>query len=92
MITVGMTFKIVLGKEEQFEDAYKKILNVLNHAEGHSGSRLYRDSEDPSTFLLMSEWLDQRAFDICIDSKQYREAVDWNREQILAGKIHHRIF
>lgn len=43
MITVGMNYEVIDGKQEQFEQMFAKVMQSLNEAEGHTQSALYRD-------------------------------------------------
>jgi len=36
MVTIGMNYKMIPGKEKIFEDAFSKVIDVMNEMEGHS--------------------------------------------------------
>jgi len=40
MITVGMNYKVIPGKEQDFEDKFAAVIDALNAAEGHTESKL----------------------------------------------------
>ena len=42
MVTIGMNYKMIPGKEKVFEDAFVAVIKVMNEMEGHSKSFLYR--------------------------------------------------
>jgi heme-degrading monooxygenase HmoA len=89
MITVGMNYKILEGKEQQFEDVFKAVLEKMEEMEGHSKSALFRDVSDLQQYLIISDWSDRDAFDGFIASEQFRSVANWGKEQILAGRPSH---
>ena len=42
MVTIGMNYKMIPGKEKIFEDAFTAVLGVMEEMEGHSKSFLYK--------------------------------------------------
>ena len=46
MVTIGMNYKIIPGKEEIFENAFNNVLKVMSEMEGHTRSALYNDVND----------------------------------------------
>lgn len=89
MMTVGMNYKILPGKEQAFEDVFKAVLDVMNQSEGHTTSKLFKDVHDPQQYLIISDWNDRAAFDGFIASDRFRSVTDWGKEQILAGRPTH---
>jgi len=53
MVTIGMNYKMIPGKEKIFEDAFSKVIDVMNEMEGHSKSSLYKDVSDPQSYLIV---------------------------------------
>lgn len=92
MITIGMNYKIVPGKEKSFEDVFSAVLNLMADMEGHSASHLYKDVFDSQQYLIVSDWNDRAAFDAFIKSDQFRKVADWGKEQILAGPPKHEYY
>ena len=43
MVTIGMNYVVLEGKEEVFEKAFAHVLTRLEGADGHESSRLLRD-------------------------------------------------
>ena len=62
MITVGMNYHVIAGKQQEFEDKFAAVLAALRGAEGHSASNLWRDVADDASYLITSEWSDEEAF------------------------------
>jgi heme-degrading monooxygenase HmoA len=89
MITVGMNYMVLPGKEKVFEDVFESVLKVMNQSEGHSVSRLFKDVHEAQRYLIISDWNDRGAFDGFIASDQFRGVVNWGKEQILAGRPTH---
>jgi len=89
MMTVGMNYMVIPGKEKAFEDVFKAVLDVMNKSEGHTESRLFKDVHEPQRYLIISDWNDRAAFDGFIASDRFRSVTDWGKEQILAGRPSH---
>jgi heme-degrading monooxygenase HmoA len=92
MITVGMNYRVLPGKQHDFEDKFKSVLSALNGAAGHTSSTLWRDISDDSSYLITSEWSDEQAFTAFIQSPEFRAVTNWGKEQILAGRPQHKIY
>ena len=92
MVTIGMNYKVLPGKEEVFERAFEKVIAALRAAPGHSESHLYREVGAERDYLIVSEWNDKTAFDQFMGSDEFRRVVTWGKEQILAGPPRHRMF
>ncbi len=91
MITVGMNYQVLEGKEQVFEQAFQAVLRALNETPGHAESHLYREVGAAGYYLIVSEWSDQGAFESFIRSEKFRNVTTWGKEQILAGRPRHRI-
>ena len=92
MITVGMHYEVLEGKQERFETAFRNVIKALEAAPGHDSSRLYQDVARSGSYLIVSEWNDETAFQDFIGSETFRRVVDWGAEQILAGRPEHKIY
>ena len=92
MITVGMNYEIIEGKQGEFEKVFGKVLEIMNAMDGHGESHLYRDVSSANSYLIVSEWSDEGAFDAFIKSKQFQNVVDWGKADILAGRPKHEIY
>ncbi|MEQ8209096.1 MAG: antibiotic biosynthesis monooxygenase family protein [Lacipirellulaceae bacterium] len=92
MITVGMNYKVIEGKQQDFEDKFAGVIDALNAAEGHDSSTLWKDTADGASYLITSEWSDQEAFTAFIQSDAFRAVTNWGKEQILAGRPQHKIY
>jgi len=92
MITVGMNYVVLSGKEETFEVAFRGVLKAMNEQPGHTESHLWKDTGNPQSYLITSEWSDRGAFDAFIQSESFKKIANWGREQILAGRPSHQIY
>ena len=92
MITVGMNYHVIEGKQQEFEDKFTAVIDALKAAEGHSTSTLWRDTSDGASYLITSEWSDEQAFTEFIQSQAFRDVTDWGKEQILSGRPRHKIY
>jgi len=92
MITVGMNYEVRPEKEDVFEEGFRKVLGVMGTMPGHVKSRLYKDIDATSSYLIHSEWESKEAFTAFIRSPQFAEVTRWGAEEILAGRPSHRIY
>ncbi len=92
MITIGMNYKVLPGKEENFERMFKNVLHSLQSVAGHDKSALYQDVTDRQSYLIVSEWDSEKAFNTFIGSEKFRSVVDWGQENILADKPVHTVY
>ena len=92
MVTIGMNYKVIKGKEETFEKAFNNVVKAMSGIEGHSESHMFRDINDPQHYLIISRWSGKPAFDGFIDSDTIRNVTNWGKEQILSDRPHHEIY
>ena len=92
MVTIGMNYKIIPGKEEVFEGAFAKVIDVMNAMEGHTKSSLYKDVKDAQQYLIVSEWASEETYNAFIQSDKFKGVVDWGKENILAGRPSHTMY
>lgn len=92
MVTIGMNYKVIPGKEEVFENAFKNVLKVMGEMEGHTQSALYKDVNDEHSYLIVSDWSSEEAYKSFINSEKFAGVVDWGKENILAGRPSHTLY
>ena len=92
MITVGMNYHVIEGKQSDFEQKFAAVITALEAAEGHSKSTLWKDVSDGASYLITSEWSDEQAFTDFIQSQAFRDVTNWGKEQILSGRPQHKIY
>ena len=92
MITVGMNYQILDGKNQAFEDVFNAVLAKMADMPGHSESHLYCDVSDSQSYLIISDWNDRKAFDDFIASDEFRSVTNWGKEQVLASRPSHEYY
>ena len=92
MITVGMNYNVLEGKGELFEEKFAQVIAALREAPGHTSSHLYRDVADEQSYLIVSEWNDEKAFSEFIQSQAFRDVTNWGKEEILSGRPRHKVY
>ena len=92
MVTIGMNYTVLPGKNEVFETAFRKVLHAMRNLKGHTLSKMFRDIDDADHYVILSEWSDRAAFDAFIGSEAFRSVATWGREQILAGRPSHTYY
>jgi len=92
MITVGMNYHVIEGKQQEFEEKFAGVIGALEAADGHDNSTLWKDTSDGASYLITSEWSDEQAFSTFIRSPDFRAVTDWGKEQILSGRPQHKIY
>lgn len=92
MITVGMNYNVLPGKQQEFEDKFAAVLDALRAADGHVQSNLYRDVADDASYLIVSEWSDQDQFMQFIRSEAFKNVTAWGKAEILAGRPKHTVY
>ena len=92
MITVGMNYHVIPGKQADFEEKFAAVITALEAAAGHSSSTLWKDVVDDASYLITSEWSDEQAFVEFIHSQAFKDVTSWGKEQILSGRPQHRIY
>jgi len=92
MITVGMNYQIIPGKEQVFESMFKSVVTAMQSMPHHQKSTLFTEVDTPNKYLILSEWNDRQAFDDFISSDQFRNVANWGKEQVLAGRPSHEYY
>ena len=92
MITVGMNYHVIDGKQQDFEAKFAAVIEALYVAEGHSNSTLWKDVSDDASYLITSKWSDESAFNEFIRSQAFRDVTNWGKEQILSDRPRHKIY
>jgi len=92
MVTVGMNYQVLPGKNEPFESVFNKVLQVMGEMEGHKETHLFRDVNNGQNYLIVSEWYSRAAFDAFTQSERFRSVTNWGKEQILAGRPKHEVY
>ena len=92
MITIGMNYKVLPGKEDNFERMFNNVLHSLETVTGHSQSALYTDVNNRQSYLIVSEWASEDAFDAFVRSEKFQSVVTWGQGNILADRPVHTVY
>lgn len=94
MVTIGMNYDVLEGKEEVFEGACKKVLEVMDEANGHDDSQIFRrvDRDESAQYLIVSRWQDEAAFKDFIASESFKKVTSWGLKNVLAGRPSHTTY
>lgn len=92
MVTIGMNYQVIDGKQKDFVAMFAKVIEVMSGTEGHTRSHLYGDVFDPCSYLIVSEWSDKSAFDAFIASATFARVATWGKERILTGRPTHKVY
>jgi heme-degrading monooxygenase HmoA len=92
MITVGMNYHVLAGKQKEFEEKFSAVLSALKAARGHTSSTLWKDVGDDASYLITSEWSEEQEFLEFIHSQAFKDVTTWGKEQILSGRPQHKIY
>ena len=92
MVTIGMNYRVLPGKNEVFANAFRGVLKAMEDMDGHDASHLFCDTADPQHYLIVSDWSSKDAFDAFIQSEQFAKVTNWGKEQILAGRPSHKVY
>ena len=92
MITVGMNYHVLPGKQQLFEQKFADVITALPAAKGHTQSTLWKDVGDDASYLITSEWSEEQAFMDFIHSQAFKDVTNWGKDQILSGRPLHKIY
>ena len=93
MVTIGMNYFVIPGKEQIFEDACAKVVQTMDGIDGHEKSSLYREvGEGAPVYLIVSSWQDEAAFKEFIASDAFKKVTNWGALNILSGRPQHTTY
>ena len=92
MVTIGMNYEVIEGKGEIFTNAVAGVIEAMQGMEGHTHTRLFCDVHAPNSYLIVSDWSSEDAFNEFVGSESFRKVTNWGKEQILAGRPSHTVY
>jgi len=93
LVTIGMNYFVLPGKEQVFEDACAKVVETMEGIAGHDTSSIYREVGDGDpVYLIVSRWQDEQAFKDFIASDAFKKVTNWGKLNILAGRPTHTTY
>jgi len=92
MINIGLYYKVRAGHEREFEKTFLNVVSLLKKSDfGFLGGKLYKEIEDPSEYMLYTEWNGLDSFKKFSESREYKQTVEFGKT-IIDGRPRHRIF
>jgi heme-degrading monooxygenase HmoA len=93
MVTIGMNYFVLPGKEQVFEDAVAKVVDTMRGLDGHDDSHLFREVGDGDpTYLIVSRWNSEQDFKNFVASDAFKKVTDWGQQNILSGRPRHTTY
>ena len=93
MVTIGMNYTVLEGKEQIFEDACTRVIETMRGIDGHSDSKLYREvGAGGRSYLIVSVWSSEDAFRAFVASDTFKKVTNWGAQNILAGRPIHTVY
>ena len=92
MVTIGMNYEVLDGKEQTFEHAVTNVIHAMRNVDGHEQSWLFKDVHHARRYLILSQWRDKASFDAFLGSQAFKNVTTWGKENVLAGRPHHEIY
>ena len=93
MVTIGMNYFVIPGKEQVFEDACAKVIDTMQGIDGHDASQLFREVGDGEpVYLIVSRWKDDQAFNDFVASDAFKKVTNWGKQNILSGRPQHTTY
>lgn len=92
MVTIGMNYEVVPGKEGTFEKSFEAVLTAMAGMPGHSASYLYRDVKNPRKYLIISDWSQEQAFNDFVRSDTFAKVTTWAKAEVLIGRPTHKVY
>ena len=93
MVTIGMNYSVLEGKEKVFEDACARVIETMGGMDGHSESRLFKEvGAEKRLYLIVSVWSSEEAFRTFIASDAFKKVTNWGAQNILAGRPSHTVY
>ena len=92
MVTIGMNYTVIEGKEQVFEDACARVVETMQGIAGHDESHIYRRLGGQPVYMIASRWESEDAFEAFIASDAFKKVTNWGKENILAGRPTHTTY
>ena len=92
MVTIGMNYEVLEGKEAVLENAFTNVVHAMRKIQAHQQSSLYKDVHNQRRYLIISQWNDKAAFDAFIASDTFKNVANWGKEKVLAARPHHEVY
>ncbi len=91
MISIGLYYDVIPGKEKEFEDVFNAVKSSLEGSKGFVSAILYRRVDRPSSYLIYSEWESLEDFRAFISSRPFKD-VTTNGRKILERTPYNKVY
>ena len=71
---------------------YLFIVHMFTAEKPFIPPKLFKDVADDCSYLIISEWSDDKAFQAFLQSQAFRDVTNWGKEQILSDRPRHKIY
>ena len=93
MVTIGMNYYVIPGKESVFEAAVANVVETMKGIDGHAESHLYKEiADDDPAYLIVSRWENEDAFRAFVASDAFKKVTNWGKENILSRRPSHTTY
>ena len=92
MVTVGMDYQVAPDKNETFESKFAAVVEAMTTMDGHTDTRLFRAVTDSQSYLVISVWDSEDAFNAFVSSDEFRNVTNWGTENVLVARPHHTMY
>jgi len=92
LTTVGMHYEVRPGREEEFEKGFLSVLEHLKSVAGHVESHLYEDVACVGSYVILSQWQTNEAFQQFLRSAEFAQVTAWGRAEILRSRPRHHVY
>ena len=86
--TMGMFYTVKPEYREEFVETFGEVGELLNEMEGHRGTALLANTENPNDMFIASQWNSKADAMEFFRSDAFSETVQWGRE-VLADRPRH---
>lgn len=90
-IRVMVVAKIKEGQEKEFEAAYAEVTRKVKGTPGHVCDELLRNTQEPGSYVLLSEWESKEKFLAWEDAPVHKETTTPMRPY-WAGRVERVIY
>jgi len=87
-----MQYEVKPGKEEEFEQGFLRVLELLRTLPGHIESNLYEDVASVGSYVILSRWATKEDYAAFLRSEAFKSAVAWGKAEILRSRPKHRVY
>ena len=91
MLTVGLYYDVIPGKESEFEKMFDGVIEEIKKMDGFVSALLYKRVDQQNSYLIYSEWRDMESFEKLIKSKEFSD-VKAEGPHLLLARPYHKIY